>query len=156
MVRLVAFEIITPSKSFLAPQSFLKLCEFSDDIERQYVRQFATQAVKGKTRFYLLVERAKLVGFISLSVATLSELPCIVIDYLFTTRSYRGISVEELGNRKISGFLVDHAILTAISVNSFVPIRFVALLPVHKKLEGYYNSLGFHSLDRTFWMFQKL
>ena len=156
MVLLVVFEIVSPSKSFLTPQSFLKRCEFADDIERQYVRQLATQAVKEKTRFYLLVVDSKVAGFISLSVATLSDLPCVVIDYLFTSKTYRGILFADLGNRKISDYLVDHAILTEISVNSYVPIRFVALLPVHNKLETYYKNLGFHSLDKSAWMFQKL
>lgn len=57
-----------------------------------------------------------------------------MIDYLFTSKPYRGLRFQELGDTKISEYLVDFAIKTATEIDGKVPIRYVALAPAHDNL----------------------
>jgi hypothetical protein len=79
----VVFSLTTPTESLLHPQAFLKLFEFTDDHERQYVRQLSKRAITDKIRIYLLANEARTTfGFIALSVGSISGIPpCIIIGF---------------------------------------------------------------------------
>ncbi len=99
----MVFSLTTPTESLLYPQVFLKLFEFTDDLERQYVRQLTKQATTDKIRIYLLTDEARTTfGFIALSIGSISGIPpCIIIDYLFTSKPYRKHTFTELNDLRI-------------------------------------------------------
>jgi hypothetical protein len=69
---------------------------------RQYVRQVAKLALSRKTRIHLLANDANIPhGFTALSLSHLLEQSFLVVDYLFTSREYRGISFDDLGMKII-------------------------------------------------------
>lgn len=151
------FKLVNPSKGFLHPGTFLKKFDYTDDNERQYVRQVAKLAQTHQARIHLLAGAANVPhGFLALSVSRLQDQPCIVIDYLFTSKPYRGLKFQELGDTKISEYLVDFAIKTATEIDGKVPIRYVALAPAHDNLIPFYEKWGFKSLDKTEWMYLRI
>ena len=156
MERKLAFKLVKPTTSFLLPGTFLKKFDYTDDSESQYVRQIAKLAKSNQTRIHLLVDDDNTPhGVIALSASQLLDQPCIVVNYLFTSKQYRGLAYQEL-DKKISEHLVDFAIMTATEINDKVPIRYVALLPGHEKLISFYEIWGFKSLDKTGWLFLRI
>lgn len=152
----MGFKLVRPAESFLHPGTFLKKFTYSDDNERQYVRQVAKLAFNRKTRIHLLANEANIpCGFTALSISHLLDQSCLVVDYLFTSKEHRGISFDDLG-MKISEYLVDFAINTAREINDRAPIRYIALMPGHDKLISFYGSWGFKNLDKTGWMFLRI
>ena len=152
----LGFKLVKPTASYLMPGTFLKKFHYTDDNERQYVRQIARLAKNKQTQVHLLVGDDNTPhGFISLSVSQLQDLPCIIIDYLFVSKQHRGRVFQEL-SMKISEYLVDFAVLTATEINDKVPIRYVALLPSHDRLASFYGIWGFKGLDKTGWMFLRI
>lgn len=155
------FELVKPSRNFLHPQTFLKrLGQVSPD-EGNYCVQLLRKASRNKTRLHLLVipERSEVTGLIALSVSTLrpdEDVPCIVIDYLLAAIPYRRMTFQQLGNKRISEYLVEYAVEIAQETNSNIPFRYVALHPVHHKLIPLYVSLGFKPLDNSGWLFFKI
>jgi len=142
----------------LHPQVFLKLFEFTDDHERQYVRQLSKRAITNKIRMYMLTDEARITfGFVALSVGSISGIPpCIIIDYLFTSMPYRKMTFTELNGLRISKYLIGSALQIAQQVNAHIPIHYLALQPAHEKLERYYADLGFTRLHHKEWMFLKI
>jgi hypothetical protein len=161
MVQPVDFEVVKPSKSFLHPQSFLKKLGPIKTDEANYCRQLIRKASRNRTRLHLLadLEAGDICGFIALSAATLlpyEDVPCIVVDYLLTVLPYRGVVFEELGNRRISEYLVDYAIRIAEEMNANVPFRYLALFPAHEKLFPLYHAFDFKAFDNSGWLFFKI
>jgi len=152
----LGFELVKPTEGFLHPGTFLKKFGYTDDNERQYVRQIAKLAKNHQTRIRLLADTDNTPhGFVALSLSHLLDSPCIVIDYLFTSKQYRGITFQELG-MKISERLVDFAISTATEINDKVPIRYIALMTGHDNLVSFYGKWGFRNLDKTGWMYLRI
>jgi hypothetical protein len=154
----VVFSLTTPTDSLLHPQSFLKKFDFTDDHERQYVRQLSKQAAADRIRIYMLTDEVRTAfGFIALSTGSIPGIPpCIIIDYLFTSLPYRKLAYPELNDCKISHFLIGSALQIAQQVNAHIPIHYLALQPAHEKLERFYADLGFTRLHRKEWMFLKI
>ena len=152
----VDFKLTRPTAGFLHPTVFLKKIEFADDNERQYVKQLAKRTLSDKNRIYLLTNEVDTVfGFVALSVSTIQDVPCIVINYLFCSLPYRNQTFTEL-NGKISVHLIERAIQIAREVNTHVPIHYLALQPAHEKLEAMYAELDFKSLHHKDWMVLKI
>jgi hypothetical protein len=151
------FELVKPSEAFLHPGSFLKKFDYADDHERQYVKQIADQAKRRQKQIYLLSSSDQVPhGFVAISISVLQNQPCLVIDYLFTSKAYRGEKYEKLGDKRISEYLVDFSVQVALEIDSKAPIRFVALTPIHDNLRKFYEKWGFKSLDKTDWLFLKI
>ena len=153
----MAYNLVTPSKSLLAPQIFLKQFEFGNDHERQYVRYIAKLALDDKVRIHLLTDNLnKPTAFIALSLEKIGGNSCLVINYLFCSRQYRKLSVKELQDRKISLHLIARAIQLVQEISLHVPLHYLALQPADEKLERFYSGIGFTRLHHKEWMFLKI
>lgn len=144
-------QILAGSALFSA--SFSARFEYSDADERNYVVQTAKLATKDRTRIHLLADGAgNSYGFVALSLAVSENKPSLVIDYLFTSHQYRGVSYADLGG-KISDYLLGFTIQIASMLRQPVPLRFIALQPATPELEQFYHKRSFLKLDATHWMF---
>lgn len=151
------FKLVKPSEALLLPGAFLKKFDYADDHERQYVKQIADQARRRQKQIYLLSNSDQVpYGFVAVSISVLQNQPCLVIDYLFTSKPYRGEKHQELGDKKISEYLVDFSLQTALEIDGKVPIRFVALTQIYDILRPFYEKWGFKRLDKTDWLFLKI
>jgi hypothetical protein len=157
MEQPVAYNVVTPSRQLLSPQTFLKFFEFQNDQERQYVRYISKLALADKVRIHLLTDTAnKPIAFIALSFVTITDSPCLVVNYLFCSLSYRKFCIEELKCKKVSHHLIAHSIQIVDEIRPHVPIHYLALQPAHEKLERLYTNLGFTRLRHKEWMFLKI
>ena len=157
MGQLVAYNLVTPSRTFLSPQTFLRLFEFSNDHERQYVKYVAKLALDNKVRIHILTDNEnKPVAFIALSFEKIATNACLVVNYLFCSVQCRKLIVKELNERKMSHHLIARAIQLVQEISPFVPLHYLALQPAHEKLELFYADLGFTRLHHKEWMFLKV
>jgi hypothetical protein len=157
----VDFEIIKPTFAFARPKAFFARTSCGDNDEINYCTQVLKRAARNQTRLHLCVTAAdnRISGFVALSAArhkAVVDTSCIVIDYLFTSSEYRGVAFEELGNKRISEYLIDYSIEIAHEMNSNVPFRYLALYPVHEKLSDLYRALDFKAFDNSGWLFFKI
>ena len=153
----VVFSVTSPAESFLHPRHFLNKFQFADDHERQYVRKIAKLALSNKCRIYLLTNEVDTVyGFVALSIASTISMPCVVVDYLFTSHPYRKLHYAELDNRKVSEHLLDVAVIIAREVDARLPVHYIALQPAHEKLENFYQMFEFKRLHIKEWMFLRI
>jgi len=154
----MGFEIIKPSRAFLHPQVFLKKVACANHHEQNYCTQLIKRAAIHQVRLHILANSTDLeiIGFIAISASELKNSPCVTIDYLLTTPSYRGVKFKGLGDMKASEYLVDYAINLVTQVNADIPFRYIALQPAHEKLLTLYRSIGFVPLDKTGWLFFKI
>lgn len=156
-MKKLPFELVKPTQGALLPAAFLRGLEFDNDDERQYVTQVAKQASSRKTQIYQLCDHDSIrYGFVALSIATLNKQPCMVIDYLFTSKPYRKQIFSDLGNVKVSEFLVDFAVKVAQEIDERVPIHYISLMPAHDRLIKFYAQWDFKSLDKTGWFFVRI
>jgi len=157
MAQPVAYNLVTPSRSLLLPQTFLKQFEFGNDHERQYVRSVTKLALNDKVRIHLLTDNANNpIAFIALSFEKIISNSCLVINYLFCSRQYRKLHIKELQDRKISLHLIARAIQLVQEISPHVPLHYLALQPSDEKLERFYSELGFTRLHHKEWMFLKV
>lgn len=153
----MVFSVTSPAENFLHPQNFLNKFQFADGYERQYVRKIAKLALDNKCRIYLLTNEVDTVyGFVALSIASTFSMPCVVIDYLFTSLHYRKTRYAELDHRKVSEHLIDLAVMIAREVDARLPVHYIALQPAHDKLEHFYQILKFKCLHLKDWMFLRI
>lgn len=153
----MVFSVTTPAAGFLHPRVFLSSFQFADDHERQYARKIAKRALDDRNRIYLLSdELGAAYGFVAISIASAISMPCVVVDYLFTSLPYRKKQYAELGNRKVSEHLLDVVIMIARETNVRLPVHYVVLQPAHEKLEEFYKLLEFKLLHLKDWMFLKI
>ncbi len=153
----VVYNLVTPSRSLLTPQTFLKQFEFGNDHERQYVRHIARLALDDKVRIHLLTNSEnKPLAFIALSFEKIGGNPCLIINYLFCSKPYRKQTIKELQNRRLSLHLIARAIQLVQEISHNVPFHYLALQPADEKLELYYADIGFTRLHNKEWMFLKV
>ncbi len=137
----------------LLPAPFSARFKYTDADERNYVVQTVKLAAKDRTRIHLLADDAvNSYGFVALTLAVSDNKPSLVIDYLFTSQQYRGVSFPELGG-KISDYLIGFTIQVASMLRQPVPLRFIALQAATQELESFYHKRAFMKLDATHWMF---
>ena len=157
MGQLVAYNLVTPSRSFLSPQTFLRQFDFGNDHERQYVKYVAKLAIDDKVRIHLLTnDENKPVAFIALSFEKIVTNSCLVVNYLFCSMQYRKLIVKELQDRKISHHLIARAIQLVQEISPYVPLQYLALQTAHENLERFYADFGFTRLHHKEWMFLKV
>ena len=157
MAQAVDYKIVVPSRHLLHPNSFLKNFQFANDHERQYLKHLAKLASDNKVRIHLLADtNNKTVGLIALSLTTIFGSTCMAVNYLFTSVPYRKTDLVGLGGKKVSEYLIEFAVDSAMEMSLKVPIHFIALQPAHEKLEQFYTLLGFKRLHHKDWMFLRI
>jgi hypothetical protein len=148
------------SGAALAPGSLSKRFHYTDDSERQYVVKMAKLAGKEKTRIHLLSDiYGNNYGFIALSISSFDRThnrSSLVIDYILTSKQFRGQILPELNNSKVFENLLEFTFQSVLSIQKIIPLRFVALQPAHDRLAAYYHKIGFNSIDTSDWMFLKI
>jgi hypothetical protein len=153
------FSFDHPSKSSLTTGEFPSHYRYNPSFDSDYDRvvAMAKRSGKNQTRIHRLKDnQGTHYGFIALSVALSDNKPCLVIDYLFVSQKYRGVSYPELENRTIASILISFAGQVATEANKNFPLRYIALVPANDKLEKYYAELGYRKLDLTNFMYFKL
>lgn len=145
------------SGSAVSPGSLSKRFQYADDGERQYVVKTAKLAVREKTRIHLLSDTSgNDYGFVALSISTFDRTynrPSMIIDYIFTSKQYRGLKFPELDNTSVFENLLEFTFQSALSIQKIIPLRFIALQPAHDRLAAYYQKKDFKPLENSDWMF---
>ena len=154
------FDLITLSGAALSPGSLSKRFQYADDSERQYVVKTAKLASKERTRIHLLSDSSgNDYGFVALSFSSFDRSfnrSSMVIDYIFTSKQFRGHTFPELDNAKIFENLLAFSFQSALSIQKIIPLRFVALQPAHDRLAAYYQKMNFKNVENSDWMFLSL
>jgi len=149
--------LATLSGAVLSPGSFLKRFQYADDSERQYVVKMAKLARKERTRIHLLSDTSgNDYGFVALSFSSFDRSfnrSSLVIDYIFTSKQFRGQTFPELDNAKVFENLLGFTFQSALSIQKIIPLRFIALQPAHDRLAAYYQKLDFKPVENSDWMF---
>jgi hypothetical protein len=153
----LSFEI--PSWSALTPNAFAGKYLYDSSFDSDYDRvvAFVKNARNDQTRIHRLIDgQGNHYGFIALSIAVSENKPCVVINYLFVSRQYRGIRYPELEGQRVAEIMIGYASKIATDANIHFPIRYLALVPANLKLKTYYSALEFFKLDSTNFMCLRL
>ena len=117
----------------------------------------AKLAGKEKTRIHLLSDTLdNNYGFVALSVSSFDRSynrPSMIIDYIFTSRQYRGLKLAELDNSTVFENLLEFTFQSALSIQKIIPLRFIALQPANDRLAAHYQKKDFKPLENSDWMF---
>ena len=89
----------------------------------------------------------------SISVTSIEDFPALQIDFLFVSKKYRGLVLEDLDNVKTSEYLIELVISIAKNIQENIGLKYIVLLPDNKDLEKIYKELNFNKLNKTGWMF---
>lgn len=150
-------KLATLSRASVYPGALSKRFQYADDGERQYVVKTAKLAAREKTRIHLLSDTSgNDYGFVALSISSFYQSynrPSIVIDYIFTSKQYRGCTFPEFGNTTVFEYLLEFTLQSAVSLQEIVPLRFIALQPANDRLTAYYQKKDFKPLNNSDWMF---
>ena len=96
-------------------------------------------------------------GLIALSASRIDDLPCVQVDYLFVSATYRKQAFSELGDIKISQYLINYAIQAGTQIKETIGVKFLLLLPADDALIKTYDDMDFKPLhSKTKWMVFKL
>jgi hypothetical protein len=150
------FELAPTSGSSLFQSSpIFRNFQFTSADEQNFVRQMFQLAHKKSVRVHVLKIDGRPCGFIALSVKDFSDVPSFIIEYLFTSAQYRGVSYPELGDvpLRISEYLLGQAILMATDIHSKIPLRNIALQLGYDYLEPFYTRHGFSRAPAPNWMY---
>src|SRR5450631_1507220 len=115
------FELSVASRTSLSPSgSIFRSFQYANANEQNYVRQVFGLAQNKNASVHVLQNENKPCGFLALAVKPYNDVPSIYIEYLFTSAQFRGLVYEDLGDppRRISQYLLGHAIQTAIEVSA--------------------------------------
>ena len=105
----------------------------------------------------MLIRDSEIVGLVALSASRIDDLPCVQVDYLFVSASYRKQIYKELGNTKISQYLINYAIQASTKIKDAIAVKFLLLLPADDNLIKTYDEMDFKPLhSKTKWMVFKL
>ena len=121
------------------------------DLQRNLAKE------KDKTNIVMLIRDSEIVGLVALSASRIDDLPCVQVDYLFVSASYRKQIYKELGNTKISQYLINYAIQASTKIKDAIAVKFLLLLPADDNLIKTYDEMDFKPLhSKTKWMVFKL
>jgi len=150
-------KLATLSGAALFPGSLSKRFQYADENERQYVIKTGKFASRGKIRIHMLSDtQGNDYGFVALSFSTFDRSynrASIIIDYIFTSKQYRGRKFPELDNATVFEYLLEFTVQSALSIKKIIPLRFIALQPAHDRLAAYYMKKNFKPLENSDWMF---
>jgi hypothetical protein len=152
------FELTSPlpqSSDLRAGGAVLRSLQYDNNDERNLVNQIFRVGRNKQAGIHLLKNGTEPYGFIALAIKNFNELPSIKIEYLFTSLSYRGIQYPDLGDqpRRVSEYLLGHAILLANAASSMFSVRNLFLQLADDRLEPFYTEYGFTRTIGTDWMF---
>lgn len=151
------FELISPTKEFLYSGDFWSRLKIGRNSEGSYLKKLIALSKKDKTNIVMLIKENEIVGLMALSASRIDDLPCVQVDYLFVSTHYRKQIFKELGDIKISQYLISYAIQTSATIKEKIGVKFLLLLPVDDALIKIYENMDFKPLhSKTKWMIFKL
>ena len=132
--------------------------ELSDLFEQKhretlFIEDICKRVKKSKTVLYVLKKDNENLGLISISSTSIEDFPALQIDFLFVSKKYRGLVLEDLDNVKTSEYLIELVISIAKNIQENIGLKYIVLLPDNKDLEKIYKELNFNKLNKTGWMF---
>ncbi len=151
------FELVKPTKEFLYSGDFWRRLKVGRKSEGNYLKKLVSLSKKDKTNIVMLIRDSEIVGLVALSASRIDDLPCVQVDYLFVSASYRKQIYKELGNTKISQYLINYAIQASTKIKDAIAVKFLLLLPADDNLIKTYDEMDFKPLhSKTKWMVFKL
>lgn len=94
----------------------------------------------------------KYCAFINIGTTTqIDDIASLAIEYIFIESDYRKVQFHELGNMKLSEYLLlDYTIGTiGFNVKEQIGIHVIGLVPVNEKVREIYENMGFISLPKS-------
>lgn len=156
MIEIKKYNSITAEYQF--SKKLLESLELSESLEQKnreilFIKDICKRVEKSKTVLYVLKKDNENLGLISISSTSMEDFPALQIDFLFVSKKYRGLILEELDNVKISEYLIELVISIAKNIQENIGLKYIVLLPDNKDLEKIYKELNFNKLNKTGWMF---
>lgn len=156
MIEIKKYNSITTE--YQLSKKLLESLEFSDLFEQKhretlFIEDICKRVKKSKTVLYVLKKDNQNLGLISISSTSIEDFPALQIDFLFVSKKYRGLVLEELDNVKTSEYLIELVISIAKDIQENIGLKYIVLLPDNKDLEKIYKELNFNKLNKTGWMF---
>ena len=120
-------------------KSTLELCYNQDDVS--FTNVIHTCFDKKENKYCAILN----IG----TTTDIDDLVSIGVEFFFVEKEYRKIKFEELGNIKLSEYLlIDYTILNiGETIKNQIGINSVALTPATDKLRGLYSSYGFQTIQ---------
>ncbi len=137
------------SPNYHLSKRLLEKFHLSSDINQKeretlFIEHICNNVKKSKSVLYVLSLDGQNLGLIASSVTSVSDYPCIQIDFIFTDKRYRGKKIKELDNLKVSEFLIDLIITEAREIKQKVGLKYLILLLDNEELIPLYKDLGFN------------
>lgn len=156
MIEIKKYNNITTE--YQLSKKLLESLELSDILEQKnreilFIEDICKRVEKSKTVLYVLKKDNEKLGLISVSSSSIEDFPALQIDFLFVSKKYRGVILEELDNVKTSEYLIELVISIAKNIQESIGLKYIVLLPDNKDLEKIYKELNFNKLNKTGWMF---
>ena len=156
MIEIKKYNSITTE--YQLSKKLLESLELSDTLEQKnreilFIKDICKRVEKSKTVLYVLKKDNEELGLISVSSSSIEDFPALQIDFLFVSKKYRGVILEELDNVKTSEYLIELIISIAKNIQESIGLKYIVLLPDNKDLEKIYKELNFNKLNKTGWMF---
>ena len=156
MIEIKKYNSITTE--YQLSKKLLESLELSDTLEQKnreilFIKDICKRVEKSKTVLYVLKKDNEELGLISVSSSSIEDFPALQIDFLFVSKKYRGVILEELDNVKTSEYLIELVISIAKNIQESIGLKYIVLLPDNKDLEKIYKELNFNKLNKTGWMF---
>ena len=156
MIEIKKYNSITTE--YQLSKKLLESLELSDTLEQKnreilFIKDICKRVEKSKTVLYVLKKDDEELGLISVSSSSIEDFPALQIDFLFVSKKYRGVILEELDNVKTSEYLIELVISIAKNIQESIGLKYIVLLPDNKDLEKIYKELNFNKLNKTGWMF---
>jgi hypothetical protein len=149
--------LLPKSAALRAGGTVLRSFQYGNQDERNFVDQIFGLGRKKQARIHLLKNGNDSYGFIALSMKDFNKVPSVKIEYLFTSRPYRGIQYPDLGDQaqpiRVSEYLLGQAIWMANAATSMFSARNLFLQLIDDHLEPLYCDNGFTRIIGTDWMF---
>ena len=156
MIEIKKYNSITTE--YQLSKKLLESLELSDTLDKKnreilFIKDICKRVEKSKTVLYVLKKDNEELGLISVSSSSIEDFPALQIDFLFVSKKYRGVILEELDNVKTSEYLIELVISIAKNIQESIGLKYIVLLPDNKDLEKIYKELNFNKLNKTGWMF---
>ena len=136
--------------------------EISNDREYNFLKKVANDCNRGRSTLYLMELNLQKVGLISLSFDRIKDYPCISIEYLFVSKSFRKKKLKELDNKKVSETLIAFVVeKIAPLIKEYIKVKYLALYPdmQSEKLVKYYLEMlpnAFKLKEEEIWILLKI
>ena len=124
---------------FVFTNPLLRLIKLSNhNRDKQFIKELCKSCSKNDSVIYYLSIDENICGLIGVSVNKVDSIPCLQIDYIYVKEEYRKNEFEELGNKRISEFLLFFCIETAKEIQTKIGLRWLALIADNSELEKFY------------------